>query len=113
VPAPTSPVSAAGSEKAIKLLEPTIRYELGTNWQFLPMYIRGLAYFGDHQSKETAEEFQKIIFHRGVSPVVPEWVLAHVQLGRAYALTGDITKAKSAYQDFLIFWKDPHPDIPS
>jgi len=105
-------LKSGGSEKAIKLLEPTRRYELGTNWQFLPIYIRGLAYLGDRQGKEAAEEFQKIIVHRGVSPVAPEWVLAHVQLGRAYALTGDTTKAKSAYQDFLTLWKDADPDIP-
>jgi hypothetical protein len=68
------------------------------------MYIRGLAYLGDHQSKEAAEEFQKIIVHRGVSPVVPEWVLAHVQLGRAYALTGDITNLERRRP------RHPHPE---
>ena len=38
--------------------------------------------------------------------------LAHLQLGRAYAINGDIAKAKSAYQDFLALWKDADPDIP-
>jgi hypothetical protein len=33
-------------------------------------------------------------------------------LGRAYALAGDKTKARSAYQDFLMLWKDADPDIP-
>ena len=42
----------------------------------------------------------------------PIGALAHVQLGRAYALAGDKTKAKSAYQDFLTLWKDADPDIP-
>jgi eukaryotic-like serine/threonine-protein kinase len=32
--------------------------------------------------------------------------------GRAYALSGDKTKTKSAYQDFLTIWKDADPDIP-
>jgi len=35
-----------------------------------------------------------------------------LQLGRAYALSGDQTKAKIAYQDFLTLWKDADPDIP-
>jgi hypothetical protein len=35
-----------------------------------------------------------------------------MQLGRAYALSGDKNKAKSAYQDFLALWKDADPDIP-
>jgi predicted Zn-dependent protease len=33
-------------------------------------------------------------------------------LGRAYALQGETTKARTAYQDFLAFWKDADPDIP-
>jgi len=35
-----------------------------------------------------------------------------LQLWRAHALSGDKTKAKSAYQDFLPLWKDADPDIP-
>jgi hypothetical protein len=31
---------------------------------------------------------------------------------RAYDLSGDTVKAKSAYQDFLGLWKDADPDIP-
>jgi len=27
-------------------------------------------------------------------------------------MTGDTAKAKTAYQDFLAFWKDADPDIP-
>jgi cytochrome c-type biogenesis protein CcmH/NrfG len=42
----------------------------------------------------------------------PIAVLAHLQLGRAYALQGDTTRAKAAYQDFLTLWKDADPDIP-
>jgi hypothetical protein len=34
-----------------------------------------------------------------------------LQLGRAYAISGDETKANTAYQDFLILWKDADPDI--
>jgi len=38
--------------------------------------------------------------------------LAHLQLGRAYALSGDKSNAASAYEDFLVLWKDADPDIP-
>jgi hypothetical protein len=38
--------------------------------------------------------------------------LAHLQLGRAYALANDKAKAQAAYQDFLALWKDADPDIP-
>jgi hypothetical protein len=42
----------------------------------------------------------------------PIGALAHLGLGRAYALSGDKTGAKIAYQDFLTLWKDADPDIP-
>ena len=43
---------------------------------------------------------------------VPIGALAHLQLGRAYAISGDTAKARAAYQDFLTLWKDADPDIP-
>ncbi len=77
-----------------------------------PAYVRGLAYLAAHQGAEAAAEFQKILDHRGIVLSDPIGALAHLQLGRAYALSGDKTKAKSAYQDFLTLWKDADPDIP-
>jgi serine/threonine protein kinase/Tfp pilus assembly protein PilF len=100
------------SEKAVKLLEPTRHYEFGRSWRFLPLYIRGLAYLGGRQGKEAAEEFQKITAHRGIAPLAPEWALAHIQLGRAFVMSGNIAGAKTAYQEFLALWKDADPDIP-
>ena len=38
--------------------------------------------------------------------------LAHLGLARAYALSADIAKARTNYQDFLALWKDADPDIP-
>jgi uncharacterized protein YciW len=35
-----------------------------------------------------------------------------VDQGRAYALSDDKDRAKSAYQDFLTLWEDADPDIP-
>jgi eukaryotic-like serine/threonine-protein kinase len=35
-----------------------------------------------------------------------------LQLGRAFALSGDKIKAKAAYQDFITLRKDADPDIP-
>jgi hypothetical protein len=35
-----------------------------------------------------------------------------LQLGRAYVIGGDRSKARTAYQDFLALWKGADPDIP-
>ena len=37
---------------------------------------------------------------------------AHLGLARAYALSGDTARARTAYQDFFALWKDADPDIP-
>src|SRR6516225_9566649 len=96
--------------KAIALLEPTIPYESGSptvgGSEYLlgagnlyPAYVRGLAYLAAHQGSEAGREFQKILDHRGIVICDPIGALARLQLGRSYALSGDKTKAKSAYQD--------------
>jgi eukaryotic-like serine/threonine-protein kinase len=50
--------------------------------------------------------------HRGVVFADPIGALARLQLGRAFALLKDMSKAKAAYRDFLTLWKDADPDIP-
>jgi eukaryotic-like serine/threonine-protein kinase len=77
-----------------------------------PSYVRGEAYLATHQGPKAATEFQKILDHRGVVAGDPIGALAHLQLGRAYAMAGDKLKAKAAYQDFLTQWRDADPGIP-
>ena len=69
-------------------------------------------YLALHQGSEAAPEFQKILDYRGLVWNSPTGALARLQLGRGYALQGDTTKAKGAYQDLLALWKDADPDIP-
>ena len=61
---------------------------------------------------EAATEFQKILDHRGIVGTDPIGVLAHRQLGRVFALSGDRTKAAAAFETFLALWKDADPAIP-
>jgi len=106
-------------QKAIELLQAAVPYELAVpaidfNAFFgglYPVYVRGEAYLAAHQGAEAAAEFQKILDHRGIVVSDPIGALAHLQLGRAYAMQGDTTKARAAYQDFLTLWKDADPDI--
>ena len=61
---------------------------------------------------EAAAEFQKILDSRNIVVSDPVGALAHLQLGRAFVLSRDMTKAKTAYEDFLALWKDADADIP-
>ena len=61
---------------------------------------------------EAAAEFQKIVDQRSVNALSALHPLAHLGLGRAYALQGNKPKARQAYQDFLAAWKDADPDVP-
>jgi eukaryotic-like serine/threonine-protein kinase len=104
---------------AIEVLRPATPYELGTStncplsWTpMYPVFVRGEAYLAAHRGNEAAAEFQKILDHPGIVVNQPIGALAHLGLGRAYMLQGNIPKAKAAYQDFLTLWKDADPDIP-
>ncbi len=102
--------------KPLELVQAAVPNELGTPrgifGALYPVYIRGQAYLAARQGAEAAAEFQKILDHRGIVVSDPIGALAHLQLGRAFVLSGDKAKAKTAYQDFLTLWKDADPDIP-
>jgi eukaryotic-like serine/threonine-protein kinase len=104
--------------KAIEMLRVTSSYELMTpastflSLNLYPLFVRGQAYLETNQGSEAASEFQKILDHRGLMVFEPIGALAHLQLGRAYAMQGNREKAHIKYQDFLTLWKDADPDIP-
>jgi hypothetical protein len=105
--------------RAIEALQVEAPYELGSpqTWNagfgaLYSVYVRGEAYLAGHQGAAAAAEFRKIFDHRGLVASNPIGAVAHLQLGRAFVMTGDEIKAKTAYQDFLTLWKDADRDIP-
>jgi eukaryotic-like serine/threonine-protein kinase len=107
------------SAKAISELQAGAPFELGQpntgstiSVALYPINVRAQAYLAAKQGKEAAAEYQKILDHSGVVVNGPIGALAHLGLGRAYAIAGDPAKAKISYQDFLALWKDADPDIP-
>jgi serine/threonine protein kinase/predicted Zn-dependent protease len=105
--------------KAIEFLQAAVPNDLGApgsrpgNFGVLyPVYVRGEAFLAAHQGAEAAVEFQKILDHRGIVLGDPMGVLAHLQQGRAFALSGDKSRAKAAYADFFTLWKNADQDIP-
>jgi serine/threonine protein kinase len=104
---------------ALKTLDTTAPYEFAfpqpqfeESGLLYPAYLRGQAYLLLHQGKEAAKEFQKPLDHRGLAINTLLTSLAHCQLARALAMSGDSSAARKAYQDFFALWKDADPEIP-
>jgi tetratricopeptide (TPR) repeat protein len=107
------------ASRAIEILQGAIPYELQAPAyggalvnNLYPVYVRGQAYLTMHRGNEAASEFEKIIEHSGVVLNEPIGALAHLQLARAYALAGEMAKARKSYQDFLTLWQNADPNIP-
>src|SRR5438094_486334 len=98
--------NVGNADQALESLEAAAPYELGEppptqEGTRYPAYLRGQAYLSTRNGAPAAAEFQEMIDHRGIIVNFPTGALAHLQLGRAYAISGDTAKARSAYQDFL------------
>jgi eukaryotic-like serine/threonine-protein kinase len=112
-------ISQADPAQALNVLRVAAPFELGLpaigyyNWPNLyPVYLLRGSLSCCASEPRGSVEFQKILDHRSIVLNEPISALAHLQLGRAYTRSGDISKAKAAYQDFLVLWKDADPDIP-
>jgi DNA-binding winged helix-turn-helix (wHTH) protein/tetratricopeptide (TPR) repeat protein len=104
------------SGKEVTVLAFSTPYELGQTAQevtfvLYPVYLRGETYLAAKQGAAAATEFQKILDHPGLVQNEVIGALAHLGLGRAYALAGNAGKARLEYQSFLSLWKDADPDI--
>jgi eukaryotic-like serine/threonine-protein kinase len=101
--------------QAIAQTESAIPYELGAGPRpsgYFANSVRGEAFLRAHDGVKAAAEYQIILDHRGIDPANVLYSLAHLGLGRAYALQGDTARAKTGYQDFFAVWKDADPDVP-
>jgi eukaryotic-like serine/threonine-protein kinase len=111
-------LSRGNAGQAVESLQSATAYELGEgigslNFScILPAYVRGEAYLGAKNGGAAAAEFQKFLEHRGLVANCWTGALAHLGLARAYALSGDKGKARTAYQDFLALWKDADAGVP-
>ena len=109
---PNRAVEQLKDASAIELGIPT-----GLNVYLCPVYLRGEAYLMLHDGNAAAAEFQKFIDHYGLVGNFPWGALARLGLARAYALDAAKDpaardKARTAYRNFLILWKDADPNIP-
>jgi tetratricopeptide (TPR) repeat protein len=106
--------------KALQILEAAAPNELGVPRSSIhalfgalyPVYVRAEAYRMQGRGAEAVAEYRKILDHSGIVVNDPMGAVARLQIGRAYSLSGDKLKAKSAYHDFLALWKDADPHVP-
>jgi serine/threonine protein kinase/Flp pilus assembly protein TadD len=112
-------LSHVDSSHAMAYLASTVPYELAainppfsSGGALYPAYLRGQAYLANRQWDLAAAEFQKILDHPGLVWNFPLGALAHLQLARAYAGSGNLIKSVGAYQAFLALWLDADPEVP-
>jgi DNA-binding winged helix-turn-helix (wHTH) protein/tetratricopeptide (TPR) repeat protein len=113
--------------QAIAELRLVAPYEFGFCAVFAPVYLRAQSYLleasGDQEtdaqdagnqaaSVQAAEEFQRILDHRGTEPFSPFYAVAPLGLARAHAMAGNLTASLRAYQQFLISWANADSDAP-
>src|SRR5205814_1190230 len=85
----------------------------GAVWPPLaPAYLRGQAYLMLHDGHGAAEQFRKLILHRGLVANSQLGVLSRLGLASALRLQGDLAAAETEYQEFLNIWKDADPASP-
>jgi eukaryotic-like serine/threonine-protein kinase len=108
-------LSRGDAAQAIKLMELARPYDLSETPplpSLYPTYVRGETYLRAQQPDAAAQEFQKILEHRGIAGASPVESLARLGLARARAMSGNTAAAKTSYQDFFALWKDADPGIP-
>jgi tetratricopeptide (TPR) repeat protein len=109
-------ISEGNAAEALSLLEAAAPYESGWAGMIInylyPASLRGQAYLLAHKGPEAVTEFRKMLDHKGLMQNFPTAALARLQLGRAYAMSGKLNEARSAYRDFFALWKEADTDIP-
>lgn len=97
---------------AIEELRSVAPYELGFVAALVPVYLRGLAHMKLGAWSHAAEEFMRLLAHRGSDPFSPFHAVALVGLARARAGEGNVAAALTAYDQFLADWTDADADVP-
>lgn len=97
---------------AVEELAPLRPYDLASRFEFLPAYIRGLAFIQSGRLPDAAAEFGRIVQHRTVAPAGIAHPLAWLQSARIRRLAGDAAGAARAYDVLLALWREADPELP-
>jgi serine/threonine protein kinase/Tfp pilus assembly protein PilF len=97
------------ADKALELMKAARAFDHANTES---LYTRASALLMAGRGPDAAQQFQAILNLKNASPWDPMMSFAQLGLARAYALSGDLAKSRTAYQDFFALWKDADPDIP-
>jgi DNA-binding winged helix-turn-helix (wHTH) protein/tetratricopeptide (TPR) repeat protein len=97
---------------AIDELRVVAPYELGFIAALAAVYLRAQSYLMLGSGLEAAEEFQRILDHRGSDPFSPFYAVAPLGLARARAMAGNVAGSLEAYEVFLANWTGADSDVP-
>jgi eukaryotic-like serine/threonine-protein kinase len=117
---------------ALQILQPVTPYDLAspktpTTAALYPMYLRGLAYLSAAEPAQAAEEFRRILSHRGLAQNYLLLPLAQLQLARASAAMARRTalppgsgaselqgqqRALQQYRQLLNVWNEADRTLP-
>jgi eukaryotic-like serine/threonine-protein kinase len=100
---------AAGAVENLAAAAPFDLAFIFPNFGSVSAYLRGEAYLAERNGPAAVGEFQKLLDHPAL---FPNYSIARLQIGRAYALSGDTAKARAACQEFFTLWKNADPDLP-
>jgi eukaryotic-like serine/threonine-protein kinase len=108
-------LQAGDAQKALDLLAKSQAFDLVSPGP----YLRGLAYLQLHDPGNAAAAFKMTTKYKGaiytnltnVPFPMNSYALGLLGLGRAYAMGGDKTEAKAAYEKFLEEWKNADPGL--
>ena len=95
--------------EAIAALEPARPYELES--YSVPMQLAEI-YRQAKQIDQAVEQYKNILANEGIDPVSPQVALAHLGLGRAYAMQNNKAESRHEYETLFNLWKDADPDLP-
>ncbi len=97
------------AQEAIDHLAASKPYDRG---EVTSHYLRGLAYLQLKSAPEALAAFKTIIDRPQIDQFSIVHPLARLGKARAAAMAGDLATSRTAYQDFLTWWKDADPDLP-
>jgi tetratricopeptide (TPR) repeat protein len=108
-------LEAGDAQKALDLLARSQAFDLVSPGP----YLRGLAYLQLHDPGKATAAFKMATKYKGASYTsessVPfptnSYALGLLGLGRAYAMAGNKTEAKAAYEKFFAEWKNADADL--